>query len=45
MQQKIDILKANKINYELLGKQLQESGDTQISTTDPDARALLVQGK
>ena len=45
VQQKIDILKANKINYELLGKQLQESGDTQISTTDPDARALLVQGQ
>ncbi len=45
VQQKIDTLKTNKINYEILGKQLQQSGDTQISTTDPDARALLVQGQ
>ena len=45
IQQKIDRLKANKINYEILGNQLQASGETQISTTDTDARALLVQGQ
>lgn len=26
-------------------QQLKSTGDTQISTTDPDARALLVQGQ
>lgn len=42
---KIEKLKDRKIHYELLENQLQASGDTQISTTDPDARALLVQGQ
>lgn len=42
---KLETLKENKIRYELLGQQLGQSGDTQISTTDPDARALLVQGQ
>lgn len=41
---KIAKLKERKIDYELLERKLQESDDTQISTTDPDARALLVQG-
>jgi transposase len=45
VQAKIAKLKERKINYELLEEKLQESGDTQISTTDPDARALLVQGQ
>lgn len=42
---KIERLKERKIHYELLENQLQASGDTQISTTDSDARALLVQGQ
>ena len=41
---KLASLKERKLNYEILEQQLQSSGDTQISTTDPDARALLVQG-
>lgn len=42
---KLAILKERKINYEILEKKLQESGEPQISTTDEDARALLVQGQ
>ena len=42
---KIEKLKERKINYKLLEKKLQESGEPQISTTDEDARALLVQGQ
>jgi Transposase DDE domain len=45
IQQKIERLKQNKIKYELLEEQLKASGEPQISTTDPDARALLVQGQ
>ena len=42
---KIERLKTNKIYYEQLQEKLAESGDTQISVTDADARALLVQGQ
>jgi len=42
---KIATLKERKINYELLETKLKESGEPQISTTDEDARALLVQGQ
>ncbi len=42
---KIERLKKNKIKYELLHEQLEKSGEPQVSTTDPDARALLVQGQ
>lgn len=45
VQEKIARLKTNKIKYELLSEALEASGDTQISTTDGDARALLVQGQ
>jgi transposase len=45
IQQKIERLKQNKIKYELLEEQLKSSGEPQISTTDVDARALLVQGQ
>ena len=45
IQQKIARLKQNRIRYELLEEQLQASGEPQVSTTDPDARALLVQGQ
>ena len=45
IQEKIARLKQNKIKYELLEEQLKTSGEPQVSTTDPDARALLVQGQ
>jgi transposase len=44
IQEKIARLKTNKIGYEILQEKLKASGDPQISTTDEDARALLVQG-
>ncbi|WP_244533956.1 transposase, partial [Flavobacterium micromati] len=44
IQEKIARLKKNKIRYELLEEKLKDSGDSQISTTDSDSRALLVQG-
>lgn len=43
--EKLERLKNNKINYELLQEKLEQTGEPQISTTDPDARALLVQGQ
>jgi transposase len=45
IQEKIARLTQNKIKYELLEEQLKSSGEPQVSTTDPDARALLVQGQ
>lgn len=45
IQQKMERLKQNKIRYELLEEGLKTSGEPQISTTDSDARALLVQGQ
>lgn len=45
VQEKIAKLKANKIRYELLNETLNHSQEPQISTTDADARALLVQGQ
>lgn len=45
IQEKIERLKNNKIRYELLEEQLKSSGEPQVSTTDGDARALLVQGQ
>lgn len=44
VQEKIARLQKNKIGYELLAEKLKASGEPQISTTDEDARALLVQG-
>ncbi|MBE0393056.1 transposase [Flavobacterium sp. PL002] len=44
IQKKIERLKRNKIGYELLEEKLKTSGEPQISKTDADARALLVQG-
>ncbi len=43
--EKIAHLKQNKIRYELLQTTLTESGEPQISSTDTDSRALLVQGQ
>ena len=45
IQQKIARLQQNKIRYELLEEQLKTSGEPQVSTTDADSRALLVQGQ
>ncbi|MFC0264595.1 IS1182 family transposase [Fontibacter flavus] len=45
IKEKLQYFKENKVNYEILQEQLNQSGDTQISTTDPEARALLVQGQ
>jgi transposase len=45
VKQKIQRLKDNRIKYEALGDLMEDSGDPQISTTDPDSRALLVQGQ
>ena len=45
IQQKIAKLKANKIKYEVLSDSLSQSQEPQISTTDADARALLIQGQ
>lgn len=45
IQEKIALLKKNKIRYELLEEKLKNSGEPQISTTDEDSRALLVQGQ
>ncbi|WP_269222054.1 IS1182 family transposase [Flavobacterium sp. IMCC34518] len=45
IQQKIERLQQNTVRYELLEEKLKVSGEPQISTTDSDARALLVQGQ
>lgn len=45
IKQKLDRLKETKIRYELLQEKLEQSKEPQISTTDADARALLVQGQ
>lgn len=45
VQQKLQRLKESKIKYELLQEKLEQSGEPQISTTDEDARALLIQGQ
>lgn len=45
IKEKIAHLKENKIRYELLKTELAQSNEPQISTTDKDARALLVQGQ
>lgn len=42
---KLQQLKERKIKYELIARQLQQSNQPQVSTTDADARALLVQGQ
>jgi len=42
---KIQRLKTQKIKYEHLSSEIEKSGEKQVSTTDPDARALLVHGQ
>ena len=38
--EKLKIVKERKDKYENLKRQLEQSGETQVSTTDPDARSL-----
>lgn len=45
VKEKLNRLKQNKLQYKRLGKKLKQSGEPQISTTDPDSRSLLVQGQ
>lgn len=45
IEDKISRLKENRIKYEALGAELKQTGEPQISTTDSDARALLVHGQ
>jgi transposase len=45
VKEKIERLKTNKIKYEALQKQLDQSEEPQVSTTDAEARSLLVQGQ
>ena len=45
IQEKLERLKKHQLKYEALQQELEASGEPQISTTDPDARALLVQGQ
>jgi len=40
---KLDNNKKKKSNYQNLGKQLDETNDGQISTTDPDSKAMVFQ--
>jgi transposase len=42
LKQTIEQLRNRKLNYQMLEKQLRESGETQISLTDPDSRAMKV---
>ena len=45
IESKLEKLKKQKIKYEQLQEQLQNSNEPQISTTDADARALLIHGQ
>jgi transposase len=45
IQEKLARLGKHQLKYEALQQELEISGEPQISTTDPDSRALLVQGQ
>jgi len=45
VKEKIQRLKGQKIKYEALGHCMEANDQVQVSTTDPDSRALLVQGQ
>lgn len=45
VKEKIQRLKDNKIKYEALSDLMEDNSEPQISTVDPDSRALLVQGQ
>ncbi len=40
-QEKIKKYQAHRSKYEQLQQELKESGDTQISTSDPDSRQMI----
>jgi DNA repair exonuclease SbcCD ATPase subunit len=42
LKEKIERLRARKLNYEQMQKQLKESGETQVSLTDSDSRSMKV---
>jgi transposase len=42
---KIELLEANKGRFEALQKQMEDLGETQVSTTDPESRLMNVQGR
>lgn len=45
IEEKLKCLKEHKIKYETFATQIQQSGEPQVSTTDPDSRALLIHGQ
>lgn len=45
IEEKLEKLKTQKIKYNTLQEQLNQSNEPQISTTDSDARALLIHGQ
>jgi len=45
IEEKLERLKTQKIKYNTLQEQLNQSNEPQVSTTDSDARALLVHGQ
>jgi len=45
IESKLEKLKTQKIKYDTLQEQLNQSNEPQISTTDADARALLIHGQ
>jgi len=45
IEEKLKRLKEHKIKYESIAAQIQQSGEPQVSTTDPDSRALLIHGQ
>jgi transposase len=42
LKEKIERLRTRKLKYEQIEKQLKESGQTQVSLTDPDSRSMKV---
>jgi transposase len=45
IQEKINKLKEKEIKYHQIASQLEQTGEPQVSTTDPDSRALLIHGQ
>jgi len=41
----LEDLQARKLKYQALEEQLKQSGDTQVSTTDPESRLLIIRGQ
>ena len=45
IEEKLKRLKEHKIKYETIAAQIEQSSEPQVSTTDPDSRALLIHGQ